>query len=95
EPRYAAISGALAAIPPEARVSATDFVAAQLAHRRYLREYSFQNTCGDSDYVILDIADPQTFARDRARFELERQAILGLGYVEIASGDGLSVMRRR
>jgi len=95
EPRYAAISGALAAIPPEARVSATDFVAAQLAHRRYLREYSFQNTCGDSDYVILDIADPQTFGRDRARFERERQAILGLGYVEIASGDGLSVMRRR
>jgi len=95
EPRYAAISGALAAIPPEARVSATDFVAAQLAHRRYLREYSYQNTCGDSDYVILDIADPQTFARDPARFERERQAILGLGYVEIASGDGLSVMRRR
>lgn len=95
EPRYATISGALAAIPPEARVSATDFVAAQLAHRRYLREYSFQNTCGDSDYVILDIADPQTFARDPARFERERQAILGLGYLEIASGDGLSVMRRR
>lgn len=95
EPRYAAISGALAAIPPDARVSATDFVAAQLAHRRSLHEYSYQHTCGDSDYVILDIADPQTFAGDPARFERERQALLGLGHVEVARGDGLSVLRRR
>lgn len=95
EPRYAAIAGALAAIPPEARVSASDFVAAQLAHRRYLREYSYQNTCGDADYVILDIADPQTFARDRGRFDREREALRSLGYEEIAGGEGLSILRRR
>lgn len=95
EPRYAAIAGALAAIPPDARVSASDFVAAQLAHRRYLREYSYQHTCGDADYVILDVADPQTFARDPVRLEREREALRGLGYVEIASGEGLSVLRRR
>lgn len=95
EPRYAAIAGALAAIPPDARVSASDFVAAQLAHRRYLREYSYQHTCGDADYVILDVADPQTFARDPVRLEREREALRGLGYAEIASGEGLSVLRRR
>ncbi len=95
EARYSAISGALAAIPPHARVSATDFVAAQVAHRRFLREYSYQNTCGDAEYVILDIADPQTFARDRARFDRERDALRSIGYEEIAGGDGLSVLRRR
>ena len=95
EPRYDAIAGALAAIPAEARVSASDFVAAQLAHRRFIREYSAQHTCGDADYVILDIADGQTFERDPARFARERDAIRGLGYEEVASGEGLSVLRRR
>lgn len=95
EPRYGALSAALAAIPPDARVSATDFVAAQLAHRRYLREYTYQGTCGDAEYVILDIADPQSFARDPVRFAAEREALLRGGYVETASGEGLAVLRRR
>lgn len=101
EARYDAIAGALAAIPADARVSASDFVAAQLAHRRFIREYSAQHTCGDADYVILDIADAQTFERDPVRFARELDALRaprmsgGLGYDEIASGDGLSVLRRR
>lgn len=95
EARYDAIRPALAAIPPDARVSASDFVAAQLAHRRFIREYSAQHTCGDADYVILDIADAQTFERDPVRFARERDAIRGLGYDEVASGEGLSVLRRR
>ena len=95
EPRYDAIAGALAAIPAEARVSASDFVAAQLAHRRFIREYSAQHTCGDAEYVILDIADGQTFERDPARFARERDAIRALGYDEVATGEGLTVLRRR
>jgi uncharacterized membrane protein len=95
EPRYSAIAPALAAIPPGARVSAADFVAAQLGHRRFIREYSAQHTCGDADYVILDVADPQTFLRDRAAFDREREALRGIGYDEIATGDGLAVLRRR
>jgi hypothetical protein len=70
-------------------------VAAQVAHRRFIREYSTQHTCGDADYVILDLADAETFGRDPVRFTRERDAIRGLGYDEVASGDGLSVLRRR
>lgn len=95
EARYGTIAGALAEIPASARVSATDFVAAQLAHRRFIREYSYQHTCGDADYVILDVAGPRTFRGNRARFERERDAIRALGYEEVATGDGLSVLRRR
>ena len=95
EPRYAALSAALVAIPADASVTASDFVAAQLAHRRYMREYTYQLGCGDAEYVILDVADPQTFARDRARFDRERDALRSIGYEEIAGGDGLSVLRRR
>jgi uncharacterized membrane protein len=95
EPRYGAIARALAEIPAEARVTASDFVAAQVAHRRFIREYSAQHTCGDADYVILDFADAETFGRDPVRFARERDAIRGLGYDEVAAGDGLSVLRRR
>jgi len=95
EARYDAIARAIGEIPPTARVSASDFVAAQLAHRQFIREYSAQNTCGDADYVILDAADRETFDRDLQKFARERHAIRGLGYDEVATGDGLSVLRRR
>lgn len=95
EARYGSIARALAEIPASASVTASDFVAAQLAHRRFLREYSYQQACGDADYVILDAADPQTFLGDQAAFARERDAIRALGYDEVASGEGLSVLRRR
>ena len=95
EPRYDAIATPIAAIAPDARVSASDFVAAQLAHRRFLSYYGFQNTCGTAEYVILDAADPQLIRRDQARFEAERDALHSIGYEEIASAEGLVILRRR
>ncbi|CAN5240057.1 DUF2079 domain-containing protein [soil metagenome] len=95
EARYDAVAGPVAAIPAGARVSASDFAAAQLAHRRYLSYYGVQNTCGTADYVILDRADPQFIRGDATRFAVERDALRSVGYEEVAVGEGIVILRKR
>ncbi|HET8568491.1 MAG TPA: DUF2079 domain-containing protein [Candidatus Limnocylindria bacterium] len=95
EARYDAVAAAVAAIPADARVLATDHVAAQLAHRRFLYEHSAQPECGGFDVIVLDAADRQSFFGERARFDAEVERWRSSGYEEIARGDGLSVLRRR
>jgi uncharacterized membrane protein len=95
DPRYDSIAAELAAIPSDAHVMASDFVAAQLAHRRYLHEYSYQSTCGNADVIILDVADRESFRGDRRKLAREVEALRSAGYEETARGEGLSVLRRR
>jgi uncharacterized membrane protein len=95
DPRYDAIASELAAIPADAHVSASDFIAAQLAQRRFLYEYSYQQTCGKADVVILDVADRESFRGDRGNFAREVDVLRLAGYEETARGDGLRVLWRR
>ena len=95
EPRYEAVEAPLRAIPADAHVSASDFVAAQLARRRFVSYYGYQHTCGTAEYVILDVADPQFIRHDASRLAAEREALRSVGYEDVANGEGLVIMRRR
>jgi uncharacterized membrane protein len=93
--RYEWLAAELAAIPADAHVSASDFVAAQLAQRRFLYEYSYQRTCGKADVIILDVGDREIFRGDHRKLAREVDALRAAGYEETARGDGLSVLKRR
>jgi len=81
------------AIPPDVPVSSTDFWVTQVGERRSNYHLAALDPC-DAQYVILDYADPG-MNRDRARFAESRAALLAKGFEEIATGDGLSLLRRR
>jgi uncharacterized membrane protein len=93
EPRYAPFVTAVAAIPPEASVSSRDFFTTQVGHRRLNYNLADLDPCG-ADYVILDYADP-IVNRNMQKHLAEVEALKGAGYEEIASGEGLSLLRRR
>jgi uncharacterized membrane protein len=93
EARYDSILGALAAIPPEASVASRDYVATQIAQRRLNYQLNGIDSCG-AEYVILDYAAPSV-NRDEPRHRAEVDTLRAQGYDEIASGPGLSVLRRR
>jgi hypothetical protein len=93
EPRYDALLAAVHAIPPSAPIVSSDFWVTQVGERRLNYHLAGLETC-DARYVLLDDADP-SINRDLARFGEVRAAVLAQGFDEIASGPGLSLMRRR
>jgi hypothetical protein len=93
EPRYEPFFPTVAAIPPDAAVSSRDFFTTQIPERRFNYHLHGLDPCG-ADYVIVDYADPNTNRDERAHLA-EVEALKGNGYDEIASGKGLSLLRRR
>lgn len=93
ESRYDPFLTSVAAIPPDASVSSSDFFTTQIPQRRLNYHLSGTDPCG-AEYVILDYADPRTNRDDRAHLA-EVEAIRSKGYDEIASGTGLSLLLRR
>ena len=93
EPRYEPFLAAVAAIPADASVSSRDFLSTQLPERRLNYHLNALDPCG-AEYVILDYADPKV-NRDEQKHLAEVEAIKAMGYDEIASGKGLSLLRRR
>jgi len=93
ESRYEPFLAAVRAIPPDAAVSSRDFFTTQLPQRRFNYNLVGLDVC-DAQYVILDYAAPSV-NRDLAKHRAEVDAVKALGFDEIASGQGLSLLRRR
>ena len=93
EPRYGPFLAAVQAIPADAAVSSRDFFTTQIPQRRFNYNLIGLDPC-DARYVILDYAAP-TVNRDVAKHLAEVEAMKALGFEEIASGEGLSLLRRR
>lgn len=92
EPRYDPFLRAVAAIPQEAAVSSRDFFTTQLGPRRFNYYLSGLDTC-DAEYVILDYADPRV-NRNMTEHLREVDELKQMGFREIASGQGLSLLHR-
>ncbi|MGH2491760.1 MAG: DUF2079 domain-containing protein [Candidatus Limnocylindria bacterium] len=93
ESRYEPFLVAVRAIPADAAVSSRDFFTTQIPQRRFNYNLVGLDPC-DAQYVILDYAAP-TVNRDVATHLAEVEAVKQLGFDEIASGQGLSLLRRR
>jgi uncharacterized membrane protein len=93
EPRYDALLAAVRAIPANVPIASTDFWVTQVGERRFNYHLATLATC-DAQYVILDYADP-SMNRDPQRFSEARDAFRSAGFDEIASGEGLSLLRHR
>ena len=93
ESRYASFLPAVDAIPRDAAVSSRDFFTTQIPQRRFNYNLVGLDPC-DAQYVILDYAAPST-NRDVAKHLAEIEAVKAMGFEEIASGEGLSLLRRR
>jgi len=93
ESRYEPFLAAVRAIPPDASVSSRDFFTTHLPQRRLGYNLVGLDVC-DAQYVILDYAAPSV-NRDLAKHLAEVDAVKQLGFDEIASGQGLSLLRRR
>ena len=93
ESRYEPFLAAVRAIPQDAAVSSRDFLTTQLPQRRFNYNLVGLDVC-DAQYVILDYAAPSV-NRDLAKHLAEVDAVTRLGFDEIASGQGLSLLRRR
>jgi uncharacterized membrane protein len=93
EPRYEPFLPAVAAIPADASISSRDFFTTQVPERRLNYHLYGVDPCG-AEYVILDYADPHV-NRDEQLHLSEVEAIKTQGYDQIASGRGLSLLRRR
>jgi uncharacterized membrane protein len=93
EPRYEPFLVAVAAIPADASISSRDFLSTQIPERRLNYHLNTLDPCG-AEFVILDYADPKV-NRDEQKHLAEVEAIKAMGYDEIATGKGLSLLRRR
>ena len=93
EARYEPFLAAVRAIPDDAKVSSRDFFTTQLPQRRFNYNLIGLDVC-DAQYVILDYAAPSV-NRDLAKHQAEVMAIKALGFDELASGEGLSLLERR
>jgi uncharacterized membrane protein len=93
ESRYEPFLRAVGAIPSDAAVSSRDFFTTQIPQRRFNYNLIGLDVC-DAQYVILDYAAPSV-NRDLAKHLAEVDAIKKLGFDEIASGLGLSLLHRR
>jgi len=93
EPRYEPFLAAVRAIPPDAAVSSRDFFTTQIPQRRFNYNLVGLDVC-DAQYVILDYAAPSA-NRDVSKHLSDVEQVKTLGFDEIASGEGLSLLRRR
>lgn len=93
ESRYEPFLPAVSAIPADAAVSSRDYVTTQIPQRSFNYNLIGLDVC-DAQYVILDYAAPSV-NRDAAKHLAEVDAVKRLGFDEIASGAGLSLLRRR
>jgi hypothetical protein len=93
EPRYEALLAQVHLIPASVAIASTDFWVTQVGERRSNYHIDSLDPC-DAHYVILDYADP-SMNRDPTRFADVRAAMVAQGFDEIASGIGLSLLRRR
>ena len=91
--RYEPFLSAVRAIPADAAVSSRDFFTTQIPQRRFNYNLVGLDVC-DARYVILDYAAPSV-NRDLAKHLADVEAIKALGFEEIATGEGLSLLRRR
>ena len=93
EPRYEPFFPAVAAIPVDASISSRDFFTTQVPERRFNYHLNGLDPCA-AQYVILDYADP-TVNRDEQKHLAEIATLEAQGYDEIASGQGLALLRHR
>jgi len=93
EPRYDPFLAAVAAIPADASISSRDYFTTQVPERRFNYHLNALDPCA-AQYVILDYADPSV-NRDVQKHLAEIATLEAQGYDEIASGIGLSLLRRR
>lgn len=90
QPRYASFLPAVDQISADARVSAENGFPSHLDHRRYIYDYGFQGV-QDSEWVVLDFegANYNIEAFNEQVSEVEAK-----GYIEVASGYGLALLRK-
>jgi len=93
EPRYEPFLPALGAIPVDASISSRDFFTTQVPERRFNYHLNGLDPCA-AQYVIVDYADP-TVNRDEQKHLAEIVTLEAQGYDEIASGQGLALLRHR
>lgn len=88
--RYAAFVPALSQISPDARVSAENGFPSHLAERRYIYDYGYEGT-QDAQWVVLDYYGAQY---NIEAFNEQVAKVEASGYVEVASGYGLALLRK-
>jgi uncharacterized membrane protein len=88
--RYASFLPALDQISPDARVSAENGFPSHLAERRFIYDYGFEGV-QDADWVVLDYEGTNY---NIEAFNEQVAQVKTRGYVEVASGYGLSLLRK-
>ena len=88
--RYAAFIGQLGVIPANASVSAENGLPSHLSERQYIYDYQHQGT-QDAEWVVLDYRGT---GYDLAAFSAQVAAVEQGGYTEVATGYGLSLLRK-
>jgi uncharacterized membrane protein len=90
ESRYSSFAPALRAIPASASVASENNLTPHISQRRYVYTIEYEGTQG-ADYVVLDYA---ATGYNLDRFCAQLQGVQLEGYNEVASGLGLSLMKR-
>jgi uncharacterized membrane protein len=88
------IDEAVSLVPDDAKVSASNWIGAHLAHRTHL--YLFP-TIGDADYVVVDLARASHFTdvdREKAQRVLQNDLIENPDYEPVFSESNVAVFRR-
>jgi uncharacterized membrane protein len=85
------IGQALAAIPPDAVVSAQGTLLPHLSQRQHIYEFP---RVGDAEYIIVDSSLPTTGQTREAGYERGIASLEGRGYDLIFDVDGVQVFRR-
>ncbi len=88
--RYAAFVPKLSVIAPDGRVSAETGLTSHLSERRYVYDYQFEGV-QDADWVVLDYEES---AFSLERFDRQVAAVEAMGYVGVAQGYGLALLRK-
>jgi len=90
ETRYLSFAPSLALIPPSARVAAENNLTPHLSHRRFIYNIEFQGS-QNAPYLALDDA---SLGHSLDAFRAQVASYEALGYIEIAAGDGLALLKR-
>jgi hypothetical protein len=89
--RYASFVHELDRISPDASVSAENGFPSHLSERRFIYDYGFEGV-QNADWVVLDY---EGTAYDLAAFQAQVASVESAGYDQVASGYGLSLLRKR